>query len=295
MLGRLFTIAIDDASHADVHDKALFYYRLLETDVNMARQVVIGSSNSIVSFTEEESAEFRDRLFSEFNTLSVIYQKPSERFIVKGPAVLGAQDESDDEDYDDDDQIEEESDVDESSDSGTEDGMSKRIQRRLLDDNDNDHADDGGYAQHDEGTYSVDGLLDLGFGSSSTSRETMMASQPSLLKTNPAALTPMVYQQTWLDGKLHEMRIALQLQYRPPAKEVEAALKRHHIECIASNERANPIMFYFYAQPAGSDNFLLVESKIHSTGQMENLVKHVDRELLEPFASEFKQAMASYL
>lgn len=34
MLGRLFATAIQDDSHADVHDRALFYYRLLSTNVN---------------------------------------------------------------------------------------------------------------------------------------------------------------------------------------------------------------------------------------------------------------------
>ncbi len=37
------------------------------------------------SFTEDESYEIRDKIFEEFNTLSVIYGKPAEEFIRKKP------------------------------------------------------------------------------------------------------------------------------------------------------------------------------------------------------------------
>ena len=41
MLGRLLQAALADASNVDVHDRALFYYRLLSTDVAKAEQVVM--------------------------------------------------------------------------------------------------------------------------------------------------------------------------------------------------------------------------------------------------------------
>jgi hypothetical protein len=40
LLGRLLSIAVADASHVDVHDRALFYYRLLARDVNAVRAVM---------------------------------------------------------------------------------------------------------------------------------------------------------------------------------------------------------------------------------------------------------------
>eukprot|EP00960_Hanusia_phi_P049769 759767-Hanusia_phi.AAC.2 len=35
MLGRLFKFAISDVSNVDVHDRALFYYRILSVDLDM--------------------------------------------------------------------------------------------------------------------------------------------------------------------------------------------------------------------------------------------------------------------
>ena len=38
MLGRLLEAAIADASFTDVHDRAMMYYRMLQSDVNAACQ-----------------------------------------------------------------------------------------------------------------------------------------------------------------------------------------------------------------------------------------------------------------
>ena len=40
MLGRLLLAATNDTSNQDTHDRALFYYRLLATDVEVAQKVV---------------------------------------------------------------------------------------------------------------------------------------------------------------------------------------------------------------------------------------------------------------
>jgi AP-4 complex subunit beta-1 len=90
MLGRLFSKAINDTTTQDVHDRALLYYRLFTTNVSIAKEVVDtcgsvskssrdGDANS--HFSEEISEETRNQIFSEFNTLSVIYGKPSIQFI----------------------------------------------------------------------------------------------------------------------------------------------------------------------------------------------------------------------
>lgn len=89
ILGRLLAEAASDYSHANVRDRALFYYRLLSKDINEAHRVVVGKKALISHFSEEESSEFRDRLFDEFNTLSVVFNEPSEKFIIKGAGILG--------------------------------------------------------------------------------------------------------------------------------------------------------------------------------------------------------------
>jgi hypothetical protein len=40
-----------------------------------------GDSVKINEFYEDKNEELRERLFLEFNSLSVVYQKPSERFL----------------------------------------------------------------------------------------------------------------------------------------------------------------------------------------------------------------------
>lgn len=59
----------------DVHDRALFYYRLLQYDVSVAERVVNPPKQAVSVFADTQSSEIKDRIFDEFNTLSVVYQK----------------------------------------------------------------------------------------------------------------------------------------------------------------------------------------------------------------------------
>lgn len=87
MLGRLLDAAISDVSFSDVHDRALLYYRLLQHDVHKAKAVLTNSAAISGSFVEEAPSEVQDRIFEEFNTLSVIYGEPGERFITNERAL----------------------------------------------------------------------------------------------------------------------------------------------------------------------------------------------------------------
>jgi len=79
-LGQLLSSAISDENHQDVHDRALLYYRLITKDLDEANRVISAPSTIVTNFTEEQNREIQDRIFEEFNTLSVIYGLPSERF-----------------------------------------------------------------------------------------------------------------------------------------------------------------------------------------------------------------------
>lgn len=46
--------------------------------------MVTGDQEKISEFFEDRNDEIRERLFLEFNSLSVVYQKPSERFLKDG-------------------------------------------------------------------------------------------------------------------------------------------------------------------------------------------------------------------
>lgn len=69
--------------HQDVHDRALFYYRLLQHSVSVANSVVNPVKQAVSVFADTQSSEMKDRIFEEFNSLSVLYQKPCYMFTDK--------------------------------------------------------------------------------------------------------------------------------------------------------------------------------------------------------------------
>ncbi len=81
MLGQFLESLIKNANETDLKQRAVFYYRLLKTDVSIAQRIVNGDHGKISEFYEDKNEELRERLFLEFNSLSVVYQKPSERFL----------------------------------------------------------------------------------------------------------------------------------------------------------------------------------------------------------------------
>eukprot|EP01006_Ploeotia_vitrea_P054528 TRINITY_DN67895_c8_g2_i1.p1 TRINITY_DN67895_c8_g2~~TRINITY_DN67895_c8_g2_i1.p1 ORF type:complete len:787 (+),score=100.20 TRINITY_DN67895_c8_g2_i1:60-2363(+) len=113
ILGPLLSTACTDFTHADVHDRALLYYRMLLKNPRVASQAVNGKKEAIITFNDEENAEIKDKLFEEFNTLSVIYGIPAERFIDKSEHVIGAEEDDDDEEEEDEEEEEEEEEEDE--------------------------------------------------------------------------------------------------------------------------------------------------------------------------------------
>lgn len=61
----------------DVHDRALFYHRLLHYNVTIAERVVNPPKQAVSVFADTQSSEIKDRIFDEFNSLSVVYEKVS--------------------------------------------------------------------------------------------------------------------------------------------------------------------------------------------------------------------------
>lgn len=103
VLAAVFRQLINDFSHADVHDRALFYYRLLRHNVRAAAQVVGTPKASVASYVEDDTSDLRDKLFEEFNSLSVIYATPSSVFNRKVEEPESDSESSDEESEDDED------------------------------------------------------------------------------------------------------------------------------------------------------------------------------------------------
>ena len=96
-LRNLLQEAIADVSHADVHDRALFYLRLLQYDIQKAKAILTqkSSSASHVQFPENISSQLEDQLFEAFNTLSVVYERvlvtnPTKKMAIPVQPLLGS-------------------------------------------------------------------------------------------------------------------------------------------------------------------------------------------------------------
>lgn len=81
MMGRLFKSCLAEGTPAIVHDRALLYYRLLRTDVKQAAAVIGAEVPPVDTFHEDARTPADEAVWREFNSLSVVYGKPSEMFI----------------------------------------------------------------------------------------------------------------------------------------------------------------------------------------------------------------------
>lgn len=86
MMGRLFKALSEDNSSPDVSDRLHMYYRLLMNDIESAKRV-IDSHEEAQEFVEMDE-KLIGTLFNEFNTLSVIYEKPAAHFITTKELVV---------------------------------------------------------------------------------------------------------------------------------------------------------------------------------------------------------------
>lgn len=81
MLGQFMEQLIKNTVDTDLKQRTIFYYRLLKIDIALAEKIVAGEHEKIGEFYEDKNEELREKLFLEFNSLSVVYQKPSDRFL----------------------------------------------------------------------------------------------------------------------------------------------------------------------------------------------------------------------
>lgn len=78
-LSLLFKTIFTDSVNPDLHDRAGFYYKLLENDPEIAYQIINSEKFPISIFNEDDKSHTVEKLCQEFNSLSVIYQKPSHK------------------------------------------------------------------------------------------------------------------------------------------------------------------------------------------------------------------------
>ncbi|KAG2699744.1 hypothetical protein I3843_07G203400 [Carya illinoinensis] len=256
--------------HQDVHDRALFYYRLLQYNVSVAQRVVDPPKQAVSVFADTQSSEIKDRIFDEFNSLSVVYQKPSYMFTDKehrGPFEFS-------------DELGHLS-------IGAESTASSQMLSELAISSVTGHASQSSLA--------IDDLLGLGLPVAPAP-----APSPPLLKLNSkAVLDPGTFQQKW-----RQLPISLSQEYSVSPRGVAAltapqALLRHmqghSIHCIASGGQSPNYKFFFFAQKAEESSTFLVECIINtSSAKAQIKIKADDQSASEAFSTLFQSALSEF-
>ncbi|KAL2236066.1 UNVERIFIED_CONTAM: Beta-adaptin-like protein A [Sesamum indicum] len=317
-LGAALAAGIADF-HQDVHDRALFYYRLLQYDVTVAERIVNPPKQAVSVFADTQSSEIKDRIFDEFNSLSVVYQKPSYMFTDKeyrGPFAFS----------------EELSNLS----IGTE-PADNVVAAQVVDANDKDlllstseKEESQGYGNngsaysapsynastttgasqgqldlvsldqpstvHTTASFAIDELLGLGMPAAPSP-----APQPSALLLNAkATIDPNAFQQKW-----RQLPVSLSQDISIDPRGVAAMtnpqalpqhMQGHSIHCIASGGQAPNFKFFFFAQKAEESSVYLVECIINSSScKVQLKIKADDQGTSEAFSELFQSALSKFV
>lgn len=97
LLSTLFSKATHDSTAVNVRDKALFYYRLLQSDVHEAAHIVNCIKVEVYSLHDGDDPSALARILEDFNSLSIVYGKTPEKFT---HIVLSEEEDGEEEDKD---------------------------------------------------------------------------------------------------------------------------------------------------------------------------------------------------
>ena len=103
MVQRVLDLATEESDNPDLRDRGFIYWRLLSTDPEAAKMVVLGDKPVIEDDTFRLDPTLLNTLMGQIATLSSVYHKPPEAFVVRrGAGVMGGMDdeeEDEEEDY----------------------------------------------------------------------------------------------------------------------------------------------------------------------------------------------------
>jgi AP-1 complex subunit beta-1 len=83
MVQRVLTMATEDSDNPDLRDRGYVYWRLLSSDPEAARAVVLSEKPEIADDTFSLEANLLEDLMSQLANLASIYHKPPEAFVMK--------------------------------------------------------------------------------------------------------------------------------------------------------------------------------------------------------------------
>ncbi|GMI83874.1 Adaptor protein complex protein 4B [Hibiscus trionum] len=314
-LGAALAAGVADL-HQDVHDRALFYYRILRYNVSVAERVVNPPKQAVSVFADTQSSEIKDRIFDEFNSLSVLYQKPSYMFTDKehrGPLEfadeLGNLSIGEAADNVVSSQRVEENDKDlllttaekeetrGSSNNGTAYNVPYNSSTSVFASQTQvesaiSNPTTAGHSQ--QASFGIDDLLGLGMPAVLD-----VPSPPQLKLNTKAALDPSTFQQKW-----RQLPVALsqELSLSPQAVAALTApqallrhMQSHSIHCIASGGQSPNFKFFFFAQKYEEPSNYLVECIINtSSAKAQVKIKADDQSTSQAFSTLFESALSKF-
>ncbi|KAG4189882.1 hypothetical protein ERO13_A08G251000v2 [Gossypium hirsutum] len=315
-LGAALAAGIADF-HQDVHDRALFYYRILRYNVSVAERVVNPPKQAVSVFADTQSSEIKDRIFDEFNSLSVLYQKPSYMFTDKEHRVPLEF-------------------ADELGNLSIGEAANNVVPTQMVEENDKDlllttsekeetkgsRNNGSAYTVPYDGSstsvfasqaqiesavsnptlaghspqasFAIDDLLGLGIPATPA-----VPSPPQLKLNTKAALDPSTFQQKW-----RQLPVALSQEISVNPQGVAALtapqallrhMQSHSIHCIASGGQSPNFKFFFFAQKFEESSNYLVECVINtSSAKAQVKIKADDQNTSQDFSTLFESALSKF-
>jgi AP-1 complex subunit beta-1 len=99
MVQRVLDLATEESDNPDLRDRGFIYWRLLSTDPEAAKMVVLGDKPVIEDDTFRLDPSLLNNLIGQIATLSSVYHKPPEAFVIRRAAGTGLAENDDDDDY----------------------------------------------------------------------------------------------------------------------------------------------------------------------------------------------------
>lgn len=103
MVQKVLDMATEESDNPDLRDRGFIYWRLLSTDPEAAKMVVLGDKPVIEDDTFKLDPGLLNVLIGQIATLSSVYHKPPEAFVVRrgaGEEEKGGDEEEEEEEYD---------------------------------------------------------------------------------------------------------------------------------------------------------------------------------------------------
>jgi len=102
LVQRVLNLATEGTDNPDLRDRGFIYWRLLSHNPQVARAVVLGEKPTIADDTFALEPALLDSLIHQIATLSSIYHKPPEAFVVRATVPVGQVSGGGGEEYDED-------------------------------------------------------------------------------------------------------------------------------------------------------------------------------------------------